>query len=187
MTGTEIRSTQDVVDFLTAQHEQIKQLLDQVLDESGKAREGAFYQVRRLLAVHETAEEEIVHPRARRELTEGDVIVNTRLREERQAKEELGALERLDVHSAEFIEGFATLRAHVLAHAEQEERYEFPRLRDELDDKQLERMVTVVRMAESIAPTRAHPAIEFVGEHLLAGPFASMLDRARDAIARPGR
>lgn len=43
-------------------------------------------------------------------------------------------------------------------------------------------MAVAARLAESFAPTHPHPAIELGGEHLLAGPFAAMLDRAKDAI-----
>jgi hypothetical protein len=46
-------------------------------------------------------------------------------------------------------------------------------------------MAPAVKLAESIAPTRPHPGIELAGEHLLAGPFAAMLDRARDVITKP--
>jgi hypothetical protein len=43
-------------------------------------------------------------------------------------------------------------------------------------------MATAVRLAESAAPTHPHPGVELAGSTVLAGPFAAMLDRARDAI-----
>jgi hemerythrin superfamily protein len=178
----EPRSRQDVIEFLIEQHRQIRQLFDNVRTASGTDREAAFGELRRLLAVHETAEEEIVHPRARRELVDGDIVVDHRLQEERVAKHLLVDLEHIDTQSAEFIEKFAELEATVLAHAENEERDEFPRLTEELDPAQLRRMATAARLAESVAPTRPHPSVELRGEHILVGPFAAMLDRARDAI-----
>ena len=66
MAKSSIASPTDVVDFLTAQHEQIKSLFVKTLSASGESRENAFVDLRRLLAVHETVEEEIVHPRAKR-------------------------------------------------------------------------------------------------------------------------
>lgn len=177
----------DVVQLLVDQHEQIKTLFQKVVDTSGKEREAAFFDLRRMLAVHETAEEEIVHPRVRRGLGDGDLIADARIREERAAKQQLVELETLDVDSPEFVEKFADLRAAVLSHAQAEETEEFPALKGELDAKQLERMTTALRLAESIAPTRPHPGLELVGEHALAGPFAAMLDRARDLIGKPGR
>ena len=177
----------DVVKLLVGQHEQIKHLLQEVLDTTGEDREAAFFELRRMLAVHETAEEEIVHPRARRNLGDGDPLADARIREERMAKQQLVDLEELDVDSAEFVEKFADLRVAVLSHAQAEESEEFPRLNDDLDDKQLERMTAAVRLAESVAPTRPHPGVELAGEHALAGPFAAMLDRARDLMTKPAR
>ena len=124
----EPRSRQDVIDFLTEQHRQIKELFDAVSVVSGEQPEEAFGRRRRMLAVHETADEEIVHPMTRKRLGDGAVIADALLREERAAKKILADLEKLDVGSAAFVEGFADLRSGVLTHAEHEEREEFPRL-----------------------------------------------------------
>jgi hypothetical protein len=43
-------------------------------------------------------------------------------------------------------------------------------------------MAMAVQAAEALAPTRPHPGVESAKANLVAGPFASMLDRARDAI-----
>jgi hemerythrin superfamily protein len=176
-------SAKDVVTFLKAQHEQIKGLFAQVMATSGPQREKAFLDLRRLLAVHETAEEEIVHPRAKRTLADGESVVNARVREEHDAKEVLAKLEKLDVQSAEFDTMLAKFRTDVVAHAEAEERQEFERLGEKLDDAALERMRTAVKLAEAVAPTRPHAGVESPMANLLVGPFAAMLDRARDTIS----
>jgi hypothetical protein len=44
-------------------------------------------------------------------------------------------------------------------------------------------MRRAVEIAESTAPTRPHPGVESAPANMLAGPFASMLDRARDLIS----
>jgi hemerythrin superfamily protein len=186
MASSPIGDAADVVSFLKAQHRQIRSLFERVSAVSGGEREHAFTDLRRLLAVHETAEEEVVHPRVRREFTDGDVIVTARLNEEVAAKEMLAALEKLDVDSEEFAAGLEQLRDDVIAHAEAEETEEFSRLAAALDDKQLERMRRVAALAEKTAPTHPHPGVELRGENLLAGPFAAMLDRARDAITGKG-
>lgn len=188
MTDTQPRSANDVVDYLTTQHDLIRAMFDQVLPSTGKEREKAFYALRRMLAVHETAEEEIVHPRARREIDSGDAIVSARLEEENEAKHALAELERLDVDSAEFVAKFTQLRADVLAHAEHEEKEEFLKLRGELEPEELRRMANAVELAEQLAPTRPHPNVpagETATANVFAGPFAAMLDRVRDVISRP--
>ncbi len=178
-----IDSASDVVGFLKQQHEQIKGLLMSVLAKEGSERQAAFLELRRLLAVHETAEEEIVHPAARRARAVGDEVVTARLREENDAKRALIELEKLDVNSAEFDVKFRKLRTAVLNHAESEETEEFEKLNDELNADQLRRMRKAVQVAEAVSPTRPHPGVESATANMLVGPFASLMDRARDAIS----
>lgn len=181
--STKIDNAQDVVGFLKAQHEQIKALFAEVQAASAEDREEAFTRLRRLLAVHETAEEEVVHPRAKRELPDGDAVVSARLAEENEAKQVLAELERLDVTSPEFEAKLAKFGQDVEAHAEAEEQQEFDKLAEELDDSQLERMRNAVKLAEMTAPTHPHPGVESQAKNMLVGPFAAMLDRAKDLIA----
>ena len=173
----------DVVSFLKAQHVRIKTLLEQVAGSKGEQRQQAFDQLRRLLAVHETAEEEVVHPRARRELSDGDEVVSARLAEEHSGKQALADIETLDVDSAEFEEKFRVLRDEIIKHAEAEERDEFEQLGAALDDAALARMRTAVKIAEAVAPTRPHSGAESPGANILVGPFAAMMDRTRDLLA----
>lgn len=186
MAQSAIKSPTDVVDFLVSQHQQIKTLFAATLAASGKEREKAFVELRRLLAVHETAEEEIVHPRAKRKLSGGAAVVDERLHEEHEAKTVLQKLEKLDVDSAEFTSMLTQLRDAVVEHAEHEEHDEFSKLGQELSDDELERMGRAAKLAEAIAPTRPHAGLESQAANLAAGPFAAMLDRARDAIVGKG-
>jgi hemerythrin superfamily protein len=177
-----VDNARDVVTFLKAQHQQIKALFAEVNASSGVDREEAFTQLRRLLAVHETAEEEVVHPRAKHELANGETVVGARLQEEHEAKEALAELEKLNIDSTEFQSKFAQFEKDVVAHAEAEEHEEFAELAHELDDAQLERMRNAVKLAEKMAPTHPHPGVESQAENMMAGPFAMMLDRAKDLI-----
>jgi hemerythrin superfamily protein len=173
----------DVVYFLKEQHEQIKQLFSELRAANGPAKEAAFFALRRLLAVHETAEEEIVHPAARRALPDGDSVVDARLLEENEAKQSLSKLEGMEIDSAEFKTELNFLERSVLTHARAEEQEEFNRLGSSLDQDRLERMRTAAEFAERMAPTRPHPGVESAAANLLLGPFAAMLDRARDALS----
>ncbi len=186
MADADVKSPADVVEFLTSQHERIKSLFDEALSVSGKEREKAFLELRRLLAVHETAEEEIVHPRARKEIPDGDQVVDKRLEEESEAKKALAELEKLDLDDDKFTKKLKKLRDSVVEHAEHEEQEEFAKLQDELSGDQLKRMGRAVKFAESTAPTRPHPGVESAKANVLAGPFAAMADRARDAILGKG-
>ena len=47
-------------------------------------------------------------------------------------------------------------------------------------------MGRAAKLAAAVAPTRPHPGVESQAANLIAGPFAAMLDRARDAITGKG-
>lgn len=178
-----IQSPDDVIAFLKAQHNLIEDMFDQVLHATDpKAREEPFVHLRQLLAVHETAEEMVVHPRVRREVDAIDSIVDARLEEEHKAKELLSGIEKLDITSQEFIDELTKLRDAVLDHAQHEETYEFPKLQRELDAEERKRLTAAVRAAEAIAPTRPHAGVESPMLNFAVGPFASMVDRFRDLI-----
>jgi hemerythrin superfamily protein len=180
---TFVQSSDDVVKFLKDQHNLIKDMFEEVFSASdAKARETAFIDLRKLLAVHETAEEMVVHPRVRREAAKGDEIVDARLQEEHEAKEMLSALESMDVDSPKFLDELAKFRDAVIDHAEHEENEEFTQLERNLKAEDRERMAKAVQAAEAIAPTRPHPGVESAKMNFAAGPFASMLDRARDLL-----
>ena len=176
------KSATDVTEFLVNQHEQIKSLFAKTLSGSGKQRQDAFVELRRMLAVHETAEEEIVHPRAKRKIPNGADVVAARLEEEHEAKTVLTELEKLDVDSEEFTTKLTKLRDAVIDHAEHEEQEEFAKLSEELSSDELEKLGRAAALAETIAPTRPHPGVESQIANLMVGPFAAMLDRTRDAI-----
>jgi hemerythrin superfamily protein len=166
------------VSFLKAQHEEIKSRFQQVSSVTGDQRQAAFDDLRRLLAVHETAEEEVVHPRAKQAIAGGESIVDARLSEENEAKKVLAELEKLDVNSAEFDELFATFEEDVIAHAEAEEREEFVQLRLELDDSQLERMrnaVSGLPVATAAGGLRFPEASPLTGDRMIKALLALML------------
>jgi hemerythrin superfamily protein len=178
-----IQSPDEVVAYLKAQHNLIEDMFDQVLYATDpQAREKPFVDLRQLLAVHETAEEMVVHPRVRREVDAIDSVVDARLEEEHEAKELLSRIEKIDITSQQFIDELTKLRDAVLDHAQHEEKYEFPKLQEELDADELKRLTTAVRAAEAIAPTRPHAGVESAILNFAVGPFASMVDRVRDLI-----
>ncbi|GAA4239724.1 hemerythrin domain-containing protein [Actinomadura meridiana] len=177
----------NAVDLLLAQHDEIRRLASTVEHGSGQTRRTAFDRLRELLAVHETAEEEVVHPFARRSIRDGADIVDARLEEEHEAKGTLSQLEKLDPDSADFEDMFADFHRDLEAHASHEEKDEFPRLREEATAEQLRSMAKIVRAAEAVAPTHPHQGVESPAKNMALGPMAAVTDRVRDAIGRARR
>jgi Hemerythrin HHE cation binding domain len=182
MARTAIKLPTYVVDFLGGRREQIKSLFAETLSASGKEREKAFVDLRRLLAVHETAEEEIVHPRAKPKIADGATVIDKRLEEEHEAKT---VLQKLDVDSEEFTRLLTDLRDAVLTHADHEED-EFAKLGEELSGDELG-MGRAAKLAEAIAPTRPHAGVESQVANLAAGPFVGRAGGPRTAGLGPHR
>jgi hemerythrin superfamily protein len=172
---------QDVIDLLLSQHTEIRGLFAQVRSGTGERKRDAFQSLVRLLAVHESAEEQVVHPAARHDA--GDEVVDARLHEEDEAKHVLSDLYDLGTDNPAFDAQFADFEQAVLAHAAHEEQEEFPELRRNTDPEKLRRMAGAVRAAEAVSPTRPHPAAgENPVTNMLAGPPVAVFDKMRDAV-----
>jgi hemerythrin superfamily protein len=175
----------DVVDLLLEQHARVEELFVLAAGTEGEAKRDAFDNLVHLLAVHETAEEEVLHPLARTlPSAGGDAMVDDRLAEERQAKEMLTAMIEGGVEAAGFDDALLLLRDAVLMHARHEERYEFPHLRQHVSAERLVGLAAAVRAAESVAPTRPHPGTESATANAVLGLPLAVVDRVRDAVRR---
>ncbi|MEV0315624.1 hemerythrin domain-containing protein [Nonomuraea fuscirosea] len=183
-TAPETMDETDVIDLLQAQHGMIRNLFDEVEQAPADERGEAFTRLVRLLAVHETAEEEIVHPFARHAIDGGDGVVDDRLAEENEAKELLSRMDEAGPDAPDFMPNLLMLRAAVEAHARSEERYEFAQLRAHTSEAQRRSMAAGVKAAEAMAPTHPHPGTESATKNLLVGTPIAMMDRVRDTIRK---
>lgn len=173
----------DIVDLIRADHNNVRALFEEFDAASGDRRNELWQMIVRLLAVHETAEEEIVHPLVRRFVDGGDDIVDARLAEEDAAKKTLAELEQLGPDAVEFPERFGAFARDVLAHADREEREELPALRESVDADDLRRITSVYEAAKAVAPTHPHKlAPESATGDVVVGSVAALIDRVRDAI-----
>ena len=174
----------DLVTQLLDQHEQVRAAIDAVAKTTTAAsRQKAFDHLRELLSRHETAEAMIVRPLTRR-FDNGEAIASARMDEENSSKEVLAELEQLDIASVEFARLFETFGQAVLEHALAEEAYEFPLLRRNLDPDRSQEAEEHLLLAEKTAPTHPHPSAKSTAMNYVAGPFAAVADRARDAISK---
>jgi hemerythrin superfamily protein len=173
----------DGIQLLLAQHQQVRHLFGQISEANRDGRKEPFEALVRLLAVHETAEEEVVHPMVRAKVENGDQLADARLEEEAQAKRMLSDLEKLGSDAEEFIPQLEKLEAAVNTHAAHEEQDVFPKLAKALDGGERELLATLLRTAEATAPTHPHPhGPESAIGNLVVGPFVAIADRVRDAL-----
>lgn len=171
----------DVIAILLEQHRRIRELFTHVKRAEGGRKQQAFDELRVLLAAHETAEEMVLRPVSWHDA--GAAVAGARNREEREATWMLTALEAVNASSAEFDRMFTEFEQVVLDHAEREEQEEFPPVRARESQSTLVGMGAVLRAAEKAAPTHPHPST--AGSPIAqwtVGPWASVIDRVRDAI-----
>ncbi len=175
----------DVIRILLEQHARIRELFADVSSAEGEHKSHAFDELRALLAVHETAEEMVLRPVSKK--AAGESVVDARNQEESEANEVLKELEKLDVDSAEFDEKLAAFEKAVSDHADAEESEEFPHVLSSCDEEDRASMGKRLRAAEGIAPTHPHPSTAgSTAGQWAVGPFASLVDRTRDAIKGAG-
>lgn len=172
-------------ELLRQRHEEIKSLFDQTLAAEGEHRSELFDCLRATLAVHETVEEMFVHPLARSISDAADTVVLKRLDEENAAKQTLVELEKMTTDATGWGATFLQFKNDVLAHAEAEERELFPLIDSNCNDDARRQLADNLVVAEELAPTHPHP---HAGENplalMLVGPFAAMIDKARDHIKK---
>jgi len=173
----------DVVRILLEQHGRVRELFAQIRNAPAVERQEPFDELRALLAVHETAEEMVLRPKASGE--EWKQIAEDRNREEKDANQVLADLERLDAASEAFLTQLETFESAVDEHARAEESDEFPRILESLDREERQKLGQRLLAVERMAPTHPHPsAAGSTAAQALTGPFAAMVDRARDALSR---
>jgi hemerythrin superfamily protein len=173
----------DVLDLLTEQHRVVRDLMSTIATGPSSERAEPFEMLARLLAVHETAEEEVVHPRIRRIGDTASDLVQTRLDEESASKKVLADLEKMDPTSSEFELAFLSFQQDVEFHAENEESTIFPLLMADADVEERTRLGSMFVAAEVFAPTHAHRmAPDSALGNMLVGPPIAVFDRVRDAI-----
>jgi hemerythrin superfamily protein len=168
---------QDIADIIAPQHEHVKALLDRVRQATGQARADAFHALRLTLAVHETAEEQAIHPQALRELGDYDRAANDRIAEEQTAAQTIRALEMVDVDSDQFNYSFEGFAASVVDHATAEENDEWPALRHITDVATVSKMAEQMRAVPELADDPTAPG--------MTATFEDMRQWAKMSLPRP--
>lgn len=117
---------EELVAVITGQHGRIKTLMTDVTLATDEDRFAAFERFRRFLAIHEAAEQALLHPQGL-VLLEDESVSQRRITEEQDAAAVMTRLESLG-NAPDFTVQFGLLQEAILRHAEAEEHEELPRL-----------------------------------------------------------
>ncbi|MGH8987240.1 MAG: hemerythrin domain-containing protein [Acidimicrobiales bacterium] len=172
---------QGIIEALRQDHDEVREMFSKLEAATGQARTDLFHELVGELVRHEVAEEEILRPVSKRDA--GDAVAQARIKEESEAEELLKEMEKLDPGSAEFAQKLEKLQTEVERPATAEETEEFPKVEQAESAEKLEKMGKAYEAAKAAAPTRQHPSTpNTAAANLLIGPFAAVMDRARDAV-----
>ena len=173
--------TGSVLAVLYEQHARIRELFELVKSADGPARQTAFDHLRELLAVHEAGEETVLRPVTKKIASEK--VADARNQEESEAAHVLADLEKMDVASLRFARTLAEFEHAVSEHAQNEEIEEFPYILAEVRPEDQQQMGERLLKAQKAAPTHPHPgAAGSTTAQYTVGPFAVLLDKAKDAF-----
>jgi carbon monoxide dehydrogenase subunit G len=139
----------DVVDVLLAQHEQVKRAFARLQAAPRQDKEQAFSELATLLHVHETGEQQVVHPVTGQSAPVGGQVEAARLQEETEADRAIAELKALGVQHPDFDAKLEAFHQAVLRHAAHEEQEEFPLLRQNNPPGQLQAMTEELRAAQT--------------------------------------
>lgn len=145
----------NVLDLLTAQHEEVDSLFEKLEQGTGN-KQALFQELADKLAAHATVEEKLFYPQVMTKKTED--MLHESVEEHLQMKRTLADMLSLSVDSPEFEAKLNVLKEDVEHHAhEEEEEKLFPIVRKAMSDDELAALGNqVLEMFERLLPQ--HPA-----------------------------
>ena len=167
-------TAEQVTELLKSEHRRIEEMLANVIDTSGAARDSSFTALGRFLAAHEAAEETFIH------CLEDVPVAKERVHEEEKAGQLIARLEAMDKATEEFEDAFAEFATSVKTHAEAEEHRELPELTKDASPEELGRMYEALQRVPEFAGQQGSPIAE-------GADFASMLVAAKAEFAALSR
>lgn len=187
----------DAFEVLARDHAEVKQMLAQ-LEQGATSGAGAgdeqLIQRKKLAeqlvieeSRHEAAEEMYFWPAVREHLPDGGELADTAIGQEREAKEMLAKLEKVEADDPEFEKLLTDFIRAGRKHIDYEEFQVWPWLRTALTEQQAEELGEKLADGKKTAPTRPHPhAPASPGALKSAAPAAAAADKARDAFTKRG-
>lgn len=175
-----------VIAILLEEHTAIHDLFARIRASAGAEKSAAFDELKALLARHEASERQVLRPATRR--LAGRRVTRELDLEEADNAELLAGLEQLDITNALFDFHISTFERAVADHIAYEEAQEFTAVLDKCSPAEQLALGRRLQLADTAAPASTLRS-RVIGSPLVRdalGSFATVLDRARDALtAKP--
>lgn len=177
-------TTQDVVDILTTDHQEMLELIEQIERSSDpeERRDLADAVIAEVMR-HAVAEEMYVYPAVEEHVPDGVAKVKHDKEEHQEIVETMKEIEDADTSTPEFLQHIHELEGLLRHHAHDEETGQFPDLRANVPHDKLVELGEKVERAKKLAPTRPHPSAPHSELfHKTVGAGVGMIDRLRDKL-----
>jgi len=119
----------NAIDLLVNEHYAVKQLLTQLPTTTGSERVQLLEEIKNALVVHNASEENVIYP-AIKDLADRPQHAHALYHQQDDAQVLVWELTQLVANDEMFVDKAEKLRDAILAHVQQEEEHEFPRLQE---------------------------------------------------------
>lgn len=172
----------NAVDFIIKDHRTIESMFARYETAANPAEKSDIVEeFTRELAQHAALEEQFLYPLMRFTDEKGPEKAEHSIDEHQEIKELLAAVEKRDTADESWYEKVNEAIKSVRHHVEEEERDVLPRIRESFSEDRLNQLGALMDKAKGLMPTHPHPNVPgYMVTQLLAGPWASIADHARD-------
>ncbi|WP_457963933.1 hemerythrin domain-containing protein [Arthrobacter sp. D1-29] len=184
MTESNVGPGLDVVDILTADHQEMVELFSQIggTPDAERRKDLADTLIAEVMR-HAVAEEMYVYPAMEKHIPNGAEEVEHDKKEHDEIVQLMKRIEGVDPSEPTFMELVGQLEAQLRHHANDEESEQFPKLRTHIPAEKLVELGEKVQKAKKLAPTRPHPSAPHSELfHKTVGPGVGMVDRLLDKL-----
>jgi len=175
----------DVIELLEHDHREVEEMFAEFASATAADDKRALAdKVIIELVRHSEAEEQVVYPLMAKKIEGGKALVEHEIDEHSKAEELMKRMDGMDADDPELPVLMGQLKTAILEHIREEEGEAFPKLRQAVDQSELEKLGTVVRGLKKIVPTRPHPmAPDHPPFNALLSPGTALVDRVRDLLS----
>jgi len=149
----------DVVEIIIMEHRLVDALYERFQSErSDKERQGCAHNIIKLLSIHSVCEEAALYPWMKKNLPEGEKLVNHAIKEHQEIKDDLYALDSSSLGDAGYEAKLARVMKDTQHHVEEEESDLLPTIKRKASKEELDYITQQFISAKSMAPSRPHPS-----------------------------
>jgi len=173
----------DVTEIILEEHRLVDALGDKYKTETNqKEKQGIAHNIIKLLSIHAVCEEAALYPWMRKNLPNGNQLVEHAIKEHQEIKEDLYKLDQMTIDQPGYDAQLMKALKDTQHHVKEEESDLLPSIKKHSSKAELDQMRSDFLSAKTMAPSRPHPSAPTNPPANKIVAAATMpIDAARDA------